>query len=75
MGITDRPGVLGHFHGEIHPLPDDETMTLHPAHSHHLTLHRFAGRPASRFVLHLYLRWIAVSFVILGTISVAAVTL
>jgi|GEM_PF-1432304 hypothetical protein len=75
MDVTDRPRRAVHLGGRYHLLPDDETMTPRPAHSHHLTLHRFAGRHASRFVLRLYLQWVIVSFLILGTISVAAVTL
>tara|TARA_R110002110_G_scaffold85816_3_gene223650 strand:- start:27893 stop:28120 length:228 start_codon:yes stop_codon:yes gene_type:complete len=75
MGVTDRSRGTVQFGAGFHLLPDDETMTPRPAHSHHLTLHRFAVRPAGRFVLRLYLQWVIASFLILGTISVAAVAL
>lgn len=50
-------------------------MTARPIHPHPLALHQTGGNYAGPSILHRYLRWVAASYLILGTIAVAAVAL
>lgn len=58
-----------------HRQKDIAIMKDRTTQTRHLTRHGLFGVYASRAVLRMYLRWGASSFVILGSLSLAAVAL
>lgn len=74
-GVTDADWWVGHPGVAIHPQQDIVNMTRRPAPTRHLASHGLFRPFASRSVLRMYVRWGASSFLILGSISLAAVAL